>query len=341
MLSVIFEGHSKLRVSEAPEPKAASGEALLSVEYTGVCGSDLTLFAGKNPRAKLPVIPGHEFSARVLEIGEGGSGRLGLGVGARVTVIPTITCGSCELCLSGKSHLCRSLRFLGIQMNGSMTKLVTAPLANLYPVPESVSDEQAALTEPIAVAVHAVRRARTQVGDRILVVGAGPIGLLVALISRMSGASKVIMTEVAADRIATAEGFGFEVVPVTPGEPVSDLAKRLDGFEPEVLFECTGHPSATAPMIELSRFTGQVVIVGAYKEPAPVDLFRLQRKELAVTGSFAYGPDDFARALALLTASPELFGRLVTHVVPLERAQEAMEMMIGGKCVKVLVQSPN
>ncbi|HUZ17706.1 MAG TPA: zinc-binding dehydrogenase, partial [Spirochaetia bacterium] len=114
----------------------------------------------------------------------------------------------------------------------------------------------------------------------------------------------------------------------------------LEGFEPEVLFECTGHPSATAQMIELARFTGQVVIVGAFKEAAPVDLFRLSRKELSVTGSFAYGAEDFARALALLGDEPSLFGKLITHVLPLDRAQEAMDLMIGGKCVKVLLKSP-
>jgi len=343
MLSVVFEGHSLLRVVDAPEPKAAQGEALLLVNYTGVCGSDLTLYAGKNPRAKLPVIPGHEFSGTVVEI-SGGSGdaapRRGVEASARVAVLPTVTCGVCDLCKSGHAHLCRSLRFLGIQMNGSMTKLVAAPVANLYPVPPTVSDEQAALTEPIAVAVHAVRRARIQVGDPVLVVGAGPIGLLVALVSRMSGCRRVLITEVARERIAIAEGFGFETLRVEPGESVLDLARRLEGFEPEVLFECTGHPSATAQMIELARFTGQVVIVGAFKEAAPVDLFRLSRKELSVTGSFAYGAEDFARALALLGDEPSLFGKLITHVLPLDRAQEAMDLMIGGKCVKVLLKSP-
>ncbi len=342
MTSVRFEGGSILRIVEAPEPAAGPGEALVAVSYTGVCGSDLTLYAGKNPRAVLPVIPGHEFCGTVVDVAEPGDGKpgaAGVKAGSRVAVLPTMTCGVCELCRGGNAHLCRSLRFIGIQVNGSMTKLVRAPLDNLFPVPDDLPDDVAALTEPVAVAVHAVRRARIRNGDEAVVVGAGPIGLLVALVALRSGCRRVRITEVASARIEVARSFGFETIAVEKGTAVSDLASRLGSAEPQILFECTGHPSATAQMIELPAFTGQVVMVGAFKEAAPVDLFRLSRKELNVAGSFAYGADDFARALELLTAEPDTFRRLITHVVPLERAQDAVNLMLGGECVKVLVRS--
>lgn len=336
MQTIVFEGHSRLHVEQKERPSPRMGEALIEVGYTGVCGSDLTLYAGKNPRAKLPVTPGHEFAGRVVELpGETGEIR----VGSRVAVLPTISCGTCRLCTTGRAHLCKQLRFIGIQMDGSMAEYVTAPVANLYPVPDALSEEVAALTEPLAVAVHAVRQARIQVGDRVLVIGAGPIGLMVALTARLSGCARVIMTEVAPQRIETARRHGFETIAVDPGKEIEALQASMGGFEPEVVFECTGHPSATAQLIELSAFTAQVVVVGAFKEPAPIDLFRFSRKELNLVGSFAYGADDFARALTLISATPDQFRPLITDVVPLARAQDAIEMMIAGKCVKVLVRA--
>ncbi len=338
MQTVVFEGHSRLHFEEKKKPRPSAGEAIISVAYTGVCGSDLTLFAGKNPRAKIPVTPGHEFAGRVEELAGDGAG---ITVGSRVAVLPTISCGTCALCTTGRDHLCRNLRFIGIQMDGSMAEYVAAPISNLFPVPDALSDEAAALTEPLSVAVHAVRRARIQVGDGILVIGAGPIGLMVALTARLSGCSRIVMTEIAPQRIATARSFGFETVAVDAAKGIEALQESLRDFEPEVVFECTGHPSATAQIVELSAFTAQVVVVGAFKELAPMDLFRFSRKELSLVGSFAYTADDFARALSILAAQHRRFEPLVTNVVPLERAQEAIDMMIGGRCVKVLVQVPS
>ncbi len=341
MKAVVFEGHSQLHVAEEPAPSAGPGEAIVRVAYSGVCGSDLTLFAGKNPRAKLPVIPGHELSGEVVSVGDAlePSGR-GIGPGSRVAILPTLSCGTCDLCRRNLRHLCRSLRFLGIQTNGGMAELVKAPVANLYPVADTLSYEVAALAEPLAVAVHGTRRARVDIGDSVLVIGAGPIGLMVALTATIAGCSRVVVTEVAEQRIRAARALGLETCEIRRDEPISELVARLGGDNAEVVFECTGHPSATIQMIEAGQFAGQVVIVGAFKEPTPVDLFRLSRKELWVTGSFAYTADDFARAIELLTRYGDRFEPLITHVLPLEQTKSAVEMMIRGECVKVLV-GPN
>lgn len=337
MQTIVFEGHSRMHVEEKVRPRPKKGEALIAVANTGVCGSDLTLYAGKNPRAKIPVTPGHEFAGRVVELaGEAA----GVSVGTRVAALPTISCGVCDLCTSGRAHLCRKLRFIGIQMDGSMAEYVTAPAANLYPVPEQLSDEGAALTEPLAVAVHAFRRARIQIGDDVLVIGAGPIGLMVAMMARLSGCARVVITEVAPKRIETAESLGFATVRVDPAKGIEELQRAVSGYEPQVVFECTGHPSVTSQMVELSAFTAQVVVVGAFKEPAPLDLFRFSRKELSLAGSFAYGADDFARALAILSTEQAELGRLITDVVPFDRAQDAIDLMLAGRCVKVLVRAP-
>ncbi len=338
MRAVVFEGHSQLHMADEAVPSAGPGEAIVRVAYSGVCGSDLTLFAGKNPRAKLPVIPGHELSGEVVSLERESGTEAGVaGVGTRVAILPTLSCGTCDLCRRNLRHLCRSLRFLGIQTHGGMAEYVKAPIGNLYAVPSSLSDHVAALAEPLAVAIHGVRRARIEVADSALVIGAGPIGLMVALTARIAGCSRVVVTELAERRIAAARALDLETVAVRAGEPISALVERLGGDNAEVVFECTGHPSATVQMIEAGRFAGQVVIVGAFKEPAPVDLFRLSRKEIWVTGSFAYTADDFARAVDLLGRNADLFEPLITDILPLERTRDAVEMMIRGECVKVLV----
>lgn len=214
-----------------------------------------------------------------------------------------------------------------------MAEYLTAPIANLYPVPDSLSDEAAALCEPLAVAHHAVAKARLDPAERVHVIGAGPIGLLVASLCRLSGSGRITMSEVAADRIRFAETMGFETLR-------ADGAAR-DGARPaleaQVVFECTGHPSAARAMVELAAYGGRVVIVGAFKEPAPVDLFRFARKELTTSGSFAYTAGDFAESLGILEREQAHFARLVTHRLPLAEAQGAMDLMRSGRCVKVLL----
>ena len=199
MKAAIFDGKSNVIIKEEPIPKLCSGEALIKVKYVGICGSDIAIYTGKNHRAKLPVIPGHELVGEITEISD--EGKSDFKIGDRITVLPTLACEKCELCMGGKRHLCKSIHFIGIQTDGGYAEYVKVPVNNLYHLPDSLSFEKGVLVEPLAVAIHAVRLANVQIGDKALIIGAGPIGLLVAMIARLSGCLNVIISEVSPSRI--------------------------------------------------------------------------------------------------------------------------------------------
>jgi (R,R)-butanediol dehydrogenase/meso-butanediol dehydrogenase/diacetyl reductase len=193
MKAAVFDGHCGVRIVGCPIPEIGINEALIKVKYVGICGSDITLYMGKNHRAKIPVIPGHEFVGDIVDIKDKAS--TGFTIGNRVAVIPTLTCNSCELCKTGRRHLCKAIHFIGIQTDGGFAEYAKVPVANLIHIPAGMVFEKAVLVEPVAVASHAIRLARLEVGDFAVIIGAGPIGLLVAMLARYSGC-EVLMSEI-------------------------------------------------------------------------------------------------------------------------------------------------
>ncbi len=334
MKAAVFDGRSGVQIVDRPIPELGAGEALIKVKYVGICGSDLTIYLGKNPRAKIPVIPGHEIVGEIVDL----KGDSALAVGDRVAVVPTLTCGSCELCKTGRRHLCKTIHFIGIQREGGFAEYVNVPLGNLFRLPDDLSFEKAALVEPVAVAVHAIRLARIQAGDFAAVIGAGPIGLLVALLARHSGC-EVLVSEISASRAGIAAELGFVTVHAAGADPVSRVRELTRDRGADLIFECVGHPSTIDPMIEMGSAEAQFVVVGAFKEPAPLDLFRMSRKEQRVVASWTYTMDDFRRAIKFLAESAIPFERVISHFVPLDQAQAAMEMIRkADKAMKVIVK---
>lgn len=324
MKAITFDGKYGAEASDIPIPEIEAGEALIEVKYTGICGSDITIYAGKNPRAKIPVVPGHELVGEIAAIKD--SQNSGNKVGDRVGVIPTLTCGVCGLCRNGRRHLCKSLKFIGIQTEGGFAEYVKVPISSLIRIPDRLEFEKAVLVEPLAVAIHAVRMAKVEVGDCAAIIGAGPIGILVALVARLSGC-RVIISEVSDFRAEIAIGLGFETIRALQDDPVKRILEATGDLGADLVFECVGHPSTTSQMIEMGRPEAQLIVVGAFKEPPPVDLFRLSRKEQRLTASWTYTANDFERSMRLLSEDAAPFERVISHFIPMAETHQAMEMV--------------
>jgi (R,R)-butanediol dehydrogenase / meso-butanediol dehydrogenase / diacetyl reductase len=303
-------GRFVLGMSAPIEP--GPGEVRLEVAYCGVCGTDLHIAQGHmDHRVRAPQVIGHEMSGVVAEVGEGVDV---VSVGDRVVVRPLDTRGETPAD-KGVTHICRELRFLGIDTPGAFQQSWTVPAFTLHPLPATVDLRLGALVEPLAVACHDVTRAALVSGESAVVLGGGPIGLLVALVARERGAY-VLVSEPNPFRANLAAELGFDVV-----GPSNDLRARVlegtDGAGADVVFEVSGAAVAAETMTELACLRGRIVVVAIHPDPPPVRLFDFFWKELTMVGARVYEPADYEAAITPLAAGTLSLDRLVTAVEPL------------------------
>lgn len=332
MRAVRWTGTDEVEVVEVPVPEVPEGWALVEIAYNGICGTDLSILHGKHPRAEHGLIPGHEMSGWVAE-----PGTSGLAVGTLVVVEPLLTCGTCRSCTTGNAHVCRNLGLYGIDTPGGMATYVALPPEVLHAVPESVDARTAALVEPLAVAVHAVSRSGMEQGDTVAVFGAGPIGVLTALVARHEGAGTVVVTEPSPWRREVAASLGLEVVP--DGSTMTAVVGALtDGEGADTTFDSAAHPAVAAEVTTATRVLGRIVVVGVYKQPVPLDLQAVCFKEQTVTGVRVYTSADVTRAIELLASGDVDLSTFPTKVFALDDTAAAFEAAMSGQdCLKVLV----
>jgi 2-desacetyl-2-hydroxyethyl bacteriochlorophyllide A dehydrogenase len=314
-------------------PAAAAGEAVLKVKRVGICGTDLHIFQGHlDHRVPRGGIIGHETFAEVAEAPAGA----GFVKGDRVVVEPLRVCHACRACKMGATWLCYKLKVLGVDVSGGMQEYWAVPTERLIKVPASLSDDHAAVMEPLAIATHDVTRANVKEGDAVLVFGGGPIGALIALVARHRGA-RVIVSEVNPFRVALLKGLGLEVV--GPGVDVVKFANDwTDGEGVDIAFEVTGNAAAVRLMTDVVRVWGTISVVAIHAEPMVVNLYPMFARELTMHGSRLYARADWEEAIRLAASGAVPVGPLVTHKIPLEGLQEGMEQALrGGPVMKVLV----
>jgi len=308
--------------------KPAREEALVRVEACGFCGSDIGIVSGRHPRAKPPLTIGHEVFGEVVE------SCAGLSPGAHVVLYPLVSCGECRMCRTGHGHVCRNLRVFGFDFDGGMAEFMTAPARNLLPAPADFPAWLGALVEPLAVAVHAVSRTMVPPGDAVLVIGAGPVGLLLALLLKHRGYFAPIC-EVSPYRRQLAGKIGLDTVDPAPSRVAEMIREETAGEGAAVVFECAGHPSAGRLMTDSARGRGVIVNVGVFKKPVEIDLQAVNFKELTVIGSRVYTREDFSHAIRL---APLLnLDRVVTHRLPLSEAATAYDLMRSAEAGKVVL----
>jgi 2-desacetyl-2-hydroxyethyl bacteriochlorophyllide A dehydrogenase len=332
MKAAVLTAPDTLELKQVALPEVPDDWALIKVEYTGLCGTDFSIYHGTHPRAETPLIMGHEITGTVAAAAPGGPAE-----GTRVVVEPLLTCGECAPCVGGNTHVCRNLKLYGIDRPGSLAEYIALPAAALLPVDSAVPARQAALAEPLAVAVHAVSLSGLAGGERVAVFGAGPIGLLTALVARESGAAEVFLVEPSDHRREAARRFGFTAV--APGTDPTDTVRAMtDGGGADIVFDSAAHPSVAAALSGAARVRGTIVIVGVYKEPAKLDLQGITFAEQTVRGVRVYTRQDMERAVQLLESDVLRLGRVPVEVFPLEKAADAFaKAMAASGVLKVLV----
>ncbi len=331
-----YEGNRSIRYGVAEPVEPGPGEAQLKISHCGICGTDLHIFHGAmDARVAMPLVMGHEMSATVLKLGPGVSG---FGLGDRVVVMPLAPCGDCPACAAGHRHICHNLNFLGIDTPGAFQSLWTVPAHTLHLMPANLSLKHGALIEPLAVACHDARLADVQAGDQIVVLGGGPIGLLVALVARQAGA-RVLVSEINPYRVDLAGRLGLDAINPHEVDLVDMVMQRTDGAGADIVFEVSGSQAGASIMTDLLRTRGLAVVVAIFAQAPQVDLFRFFWRELRLQGVRVYEAQDFEAALALAASGALPLDDLITDVRPLSALQSGFEDMdTGGEVMKILLE---
>lgn len=330
MAAFVWQGGERVAVQEVPRPEAREGWALVDVAFAGICGTDLHICAGEHPRAEAPLVIGHEFVGTLSEDADG------LAAGTPVAVEPLLNCGRCTPCRTGRSHVCERLRLIGIDVPGGLAEQAAVPVDRLVPLPDGANLRRAAFVEPLAVAVHAVRRSGLGLGDAVMIAGAGPIGLAVGNCARLAGAGTVFVSEPAESRRLVAEELGF--VLLDPGDPTADLRGRTGGEGVPVVFDTAAHPAVAASITSWTATSGRIVFVGTYGRPAALNLQDVVFRELKTVGCRVYTRGDVNAAVALVADGRFDPEPLITSTVGLEEAPEALARLRSGDELKVLIE---
>lgn len=334
MMAAVLTAADTIEVLSVPVPELREGWALIKTEYTGLCGSDFSILHGTHPRAEFPLVMGHEITGIVAVPSDGSPAE-----GTRVVIEPLISCGTCAPCLRGESHVCQHLGLYGIDVAGSLADYVAVPADALIAVDPSVPVLQVALAEPLAVAVHAVERSGLSRGVSVAVFGAGPIGILVALVARHRGADVVLVSEPSSPRRDFASSLGFPVVE-SGEDPVDAIATRTGGNGVDFVFDTAAHPSVATAVTRVVRVRGTVVTVGVYKKPVEIDLQTVTFAELTLIGVRVYTRADLEQAVRLIADGDLGLERLPIDVFPLAETANAFERaMAAGPALKILVAS--
>ncbi len=330
MKAIVYEGANTIAVRDVPMPQVPEGWALVKISHAGICGTDLNIYAGTHPRAKAPLIMGHEFSGTLVQ------DTPSLPSGTRVTAYPLLSCGECEPCRTGNSHVCNSLRLLGIDCDGGMAEYCACPIDTLIPLPDGCTDKVGAFIEPIAVTVHAIRETGYVPGDNAIVIGAGNIGLSTALTLRKFGAVDVVIAEFNPIRAKLAQDLGFEVVDSSKVDLASFAKEHCPAGGFDWVYDCAGVQAVAEILLDLVKVKGHIVIVASYKKAPTIPLFQGMTKEIDIRFCRVYRRKDFAIA-AQLAADPS-YAKILTHILPVDEAQKGFDLLFqpGTDAVKVM-----
>lgn len=320
MKALNWPSDRKLEMTTMPAPEIGEKDVLIAVEATGICGSDLHAYLGQHRFRRAPAVLGHEVVGRVEQKGDQVKG---LEIGDRVTVMPLIACGVCSQCRSGRNHLCSNKVVPGTpKWTGTFADYFVAPEGVTLKLPESFPVELGVLMEPLAVAVHAVRQAGTIAGARVRVLGAGPIGHLIGLAARSTGAHSIHCVDPDPTALAVADRNGFETS--HPGDSSE--------FEPaSVTFVTANHAASLDDAFAGTESSGTVVVVSMYEGQIPVDIYQLVFHEFTVRGSMLYSLDDFDEAVRVAAENETELSRVVTPLMPLEEGPAEFERIARGE----------
>ena len=324
MKALVYLGPRRMEVQEAPDPTPGSGEVVIRSRASAICGSDLHGFREPSPRRIPPLIMGHETVGEIAAVGAGVDRDR---VGERVVLMPVLGCGTCPACREGRINRCATGRLVGRDLTGGFAERFAVPASAAVRVPDSLSDDLAALTEPLANAVH-VADLSVREGDVVFVIGSGPIGVLMARAALLDGAARVLVTDPVADRLRLAAAQGAEAVGAGRAEAAVQQATHGQGAD--VVIDAAGFEPTWALGLRAVRAGGRIHEVGLGAASGTVDFFTVIGKEATITGSYAWTERDFARSLALLQAGALHPNGWITRM-PLRDGQRAFEELVDGQ----------
>jgi L-iditol 2-dehydrogenase len=338
MKAAILEENYRIAVKEVPDLRTGPEELLIETKFAGVCGSDLHSFKGIHPFRKAPVILGHELAGTVAELGKGVSG---FRVGDRVTVMPLIACGKCLHCEMGKENICLNKKVPGVGgWGGTFAQYFLSKPSITFKLGEKASLEVGVLAEPLAVGIHSVfEQGKVKSGSRALILGGGTIGILTALAVKKAGAKEIVVTDLFDFNLkVTGDLCGAKTYTVKE----AGLEERILKDRPEkfdVTFLCSGAPATVKQALTLTRRGGRIVVVGLFLEPVPIEPPMVSLNELEIIGSSVYNHEDFKKAVEWIDSGIFDFKKLITHILPLEKAQEALNILDEHKenVIKILL----
>lgn len=321
MRAAQYVGDRTVRVASGERRSPGRGEVRLDVSYCGVCGTDLHIYHGAmDQRVERPLVIGHEVSGTVAEVGEGVTATA---VGDRVAVRPLFF-GEPHAFEREAAHVGKNLKFIGIDMPGGMQSSWTVPGYTLHKLPESLDLTHGAMIEPAAVACHDVRLGEVKPGETCVVIGGGPIGLLIALVAITKGA-RVVLLEVNESRLALADSLGIEAINPKTTDPAQAVEELTGGAMADCIFEVSGSQQGVDVMTELTGARGRLVMVAVHPQPKPVNLFRFFWCELKLIGARLYEEADFDEAIELAASGKLHLDKLITQVNPIEEVQSVFE----------------
>jgi L-iditol 2-dehydrogenase len=326
MKVAMLEEARRMAIREVNDLRPAPDELLIRTAYAGVCGSDLHAFQGKHPFRKPPVILGHELSGTIVEMGKEVRG---FHLGDRVTVMPLLACKSCLHCRRGNENICLNRKVPGVEgWLGSFAQYFLSKASITYRLGETTGLDVGVLAEPLAVGIHSVfRRGRVDAGSRVLILGAGTIGILAAIAAKMAGAKDIVVTDLFEFNLGiTRELCGAKCYNARAAGLEENILRDFpEKFDATIL--CSGAPKTVAQAFLLTRRGGRVVVTGLFHAPVPVELTTVSLNEFEVVGSVVYDDQDFRKAVEWIDSGAFAFAKVITHVLPMEKAEYALNLL--------------
>jgi len=336
MKAAVFKGVNNFVVEDRPIPEIKNPtDVLLEIYGCGICGTDPKIIAGEHPVVP-GIILGHEYAGTVLKVGEKVKN---VKPGDRVTVDVDIKCGECYYCKTGRENLCQNIKTLGEHLDGGYTLYNISPASTLYKMPDTMPFEAGILAGPISCVANGVRRAQIKPGDTVVIIGAGPMGLLYLQLLKNSEAARVIVCEVKDKRIEDAKKFGAEIVIDPKKEDPAEVVKSLtDGRGADVVIEAAGNPIATKQALSMTGRGGKVVLFGINPQgqEVPIQPFDVTFRQIEIVGSFISNY-TFHAALELLNAGKFDLENFITHRIKLSEIRRGLDLMKKGECIKVMI----
>lgn len=331
MKAIIFPESKQLELQRVDDPTCGVNDVIIEIKSCGICGTDLHIYNGEY-FSDFPLIPGHEFHGRIVEVGKDVSS---LKIGDRVAVDPNLYCGKCSRCRNEQANQCLNLSAVGVTRSGGFAEYVSVPQQACYPIPDSLMDTQAAFIEPLACVVYALRRMRVHPADRVLIIGAGPMGLLLVQALRHSGASLVTILEKQEERLGMAGGMGANSL-VTAGAEQDEHLKSIspEGFD--IVVDATGVPAVIQNAFNYLKPRGQFLQFGVTPMGAKIEIepYLIFRNDWSIIGSFAlcytFKPAIDWLAHGVIDVNP-----LVSHTVGIKQFGEVFDLFGKGQTLKV------